>query len=817
VLQSAPLSTMNTAAPNGACLQSGFRFGDFEYDPARHELRKNGARIRLQRQPMAILLMLAESPGVLVRREELRRRLWGEETFVGFEQGLNSAVMRLREALCDSAESPRYIETVPGEGYRFLGEVEILVVTPPLAATISPPAAPVAVSRGWSGYKRWIWFGAGAAVVCIAAASLWWADFRRTPSSSSANNWVLVTRFDNRAGDNQLDNVLDFALQSDLSNSRVVHVAAPERIQDTLRLMRKPADAVIDEQTGREICLRDGGIRAVISGRIEKLAGNYVLTASLIEAQSGATLRSFSAGARNEREVLLAVNRLSNQLRENMGEALSEISKSNQQLEKVTTPSFRALQLFSAGYELLSRSVPTSGNDSAAGLFSQAIQIDPEFASAHVYLGWALLPSWPDSIGRNGASAIASFARAKELADKASERERLFILQSWYRLQLQEGDLNRAIHYGELLTNLYPDFYWGVANQANLLMNADRPDEAAAMYKRALRLRPNDFDLAESAWEGFSGGWQKFFRGNRPDLAQVFRDKAESIAAHSGNPVATEFWLPFIDASKKSELGDVVGAAAALDRAHPADQELAHRLTVAYLSLGKLHKTEGVIPTTDEARQLEMLAEFLRGGAKGLRSFARLHPAAGLLPGGLINLLYARVDGLGGEHSSIQKFVRELPVGRGQAFQAAILGEEAISRKQYSVAARELRKAIEFPNSPAQQMFLADSLAIALEHEGDTDGAVAVLQKVTDIYGDELWFAPFRPLVLGHLAALYRQKGNTVRATALEARVKKLLEAADPDYSLDAQLGLARADPEGARTRGLYFGDNALSSCLTGN
>src|ERR1700690_1653741 len=100
-----------------------FRFGAFEVDEARGELRKHGLRIKLHSQPFQVLVMLLERPSELVTREEMRQRLWGEDTFVDFDHGLNSAVNKIREALNDSASQPRYVETASGKGYRFIAPV----------------------------------------------------------------------------------------------------------------------------------------------------------------------------------------------------------------------------------------------------------------------------------------------------------------------------------------------------------------------------------------------------------------------------------------------------------------------------------------------------------------------------------------------------------------------------------------------------------------------------------------------------------------------------------------------------------------------
>src|SRR6266576_6625995 len=105
-------------------LRVRLRFGVFELDPRAGELRKHGLRVRLQEQPFQVLAMLLEHPGEVLTREELQKRLWPADTVVDFDRGLNKAINRLREALGDDADNPRFIETLPQRGYRFLMEVE---------------------------------------------------------------------------------------------------------------------------------------------------------------------------------------------------------------------------------------------------------------------------------------------------------------------------------------------------------------------------------------------------------------------------------------------------------------------------------------------------------------------------------------------------------------------------------------------------------------------------------------------------------------------------------------------------------------------
>lgn len=111
------------AAPSPA--RQLLRFGTFELDLTAGELRRNGARVKLQDQPYRVLAALLEHPGDIVTRDELRDRLWAADTFVDFETGLNATIKKLRQALHDDADSPRFVETIPRRGYRFIAPLEV--------------------------------------------------------------------------------------------------------------------------------------------------------------------------------------------------------------------------------------------------------------------------------------------------------------------------------------------------------------------------------------------------------------------------------------------------------------------------------------------------------------------------------------------------------------------------------------------------------------------------------------------------------------------------------------------------------------------
>src|SRR5689334_14795370 len=153
-------------------------FGVFDLDLATGELRKHGLRIRLQRQPFEVLALLVERAGDVVTREELQQKLWPANTFVDFDHGLNKAINKIREALGDSAEAPRFVETVARRGYRFLADVRVSSPSGPVPpatavsapapgpAVAAPPAPPVGV------HPTWRWIVVASALVVLAGAGV---------------------------------------------------------------------------------------------------------------------------------------------------------------------------------------------------------------------------------------------------------------------------------------------------------------------------------------------------------------------------------------------------------------------------------------------------------------------------------------------------------------------------------------------------------------------------------------------------------------------------------------------------------------------
>ncbi len=180
--------------PNPPVPPRFWRFGQFELDASTRELRKNGLRVHIQEQPARILDALLERAGELVTREELRQRLWLTDTFVDFERSLNAAVAKLRQVLGDSAEQPRFVETVARRGYKFVGPVEIIVrlekedaiaVTSVVAAENGNPIHKL-------GLARWVLAATLAAVVLIASAWHFWGGFPTNPPGDDAIRFVVT-------------------------------------------------------------------------------------------------------------------------------------------------------------------------------------------------------------------------------------------------------------------------------------------------------------------------------------------------------------------------------------------------------------------------------------------------------------------------------------------------------------------------------------------------------------------------------------------------------------------------------------------------
>src|SRR5262245_48617963 len=173
------------------------RFGTFAADLQTGEVRKHGVRLKLQRQPFEVLAALIERPGQLVTREELRRRLWPDGVFVDYDRGLNKAVNRLREVLDDNADKPRFIETIPQRGYRFIGSVELdepASASAKLESKIEPASSqPIATTRK----PRLAAIGLVSAAIALAVFGFYEWRLATPPTVQS----IAVLPLENLSGD----------------------------------------------------------------------------------------------------------------------------------------------------------------------------------------------------------------------------------------------------------------------------------------------------------------------------------------------------------------------------------------------------------------------------------------------------------------------------------------------------------------------------------------------------------------------------------------------------------------------------------------
>jgi DNA-binding winged helix-turn-helix (wHTH) protein/TolB-like protein len=184
-------------------MKSGsYRFGVFEFDAETQELRRNGATVRLQSQPARVLACLIENSDRTVTREELRTAIWGNETFVDFERGLNFCISQIRSTLGDDSAQPIYIQTLPKRGYQFIAPAQFI----PSASTPVEKSAPV---PGTTIVSRRAWVMAVVAVVVLSAAGYAAVYYWRSSANASPQPIIAVLRFDNETGNPEVTRFSD--------------------------------------------------------------------------------------------------------------------------------------------------------------------------------------------------------------------------------------------------------------------------------------------------------------------------------------------------------------------------------------------------------------------------------------------------------------------------------------------------------------------------------------------------------------------------------------------------------------------------------
>jgi eukaryotic-like serine/threonine-protein kinase len=244
----------------GATPRRVVRFGVFEADLEAGELRKQGRRLGLQDQPFRILALLLDRPLQVVTRDEICAALWPAGTFVDFDHGLNKAMNRLRDALGDSADTPRFIETIPKRGYRFIAPIEEVSATKgdfaqPAESVELPPARVRVMPRA----TLWIVMAVGLAALAVTSAVL----YLRQPHALTEGDTLVLADFDNRTGDGAFDHALKQAMSIALQDSRRLATVSDQRVADTLRLMRRDPNERLTPELARDVSAhwQQGGAR----------------------------------------------------------------------------------------------------------------------------------------------------------------------------------------------------------------------------------------------------------------------------------------------------------------------------------------------------------------------------------------------------------------------------------------------------------------------------------------------------------------------------------------------------------------------------
>src|SRR6266436_5314216 len=536
------------------------RFGVFEVDVRSGELRKLGARINLQEQPFHILTVLLQRPGEVVSREELRSQNWTADTFVDFDNSLNTAINKLREALGDSADNPRFIETLPRRGYRF--------IAPVTGVDGRARGSASGVSAAARSRSRKI---AVTVAVVVLAAGIAGGLVRRARQARhlTEKDTIVLGDFANSTGDAVFDGTLREGLSVQLQQSPFLSLVSGEGIQQTLQMMGQPGNVRLTPQIAREVCQRTNST-AALGGSIALIGTRYDLIVKAVNCVNGDLLASTEAQANDKSHVLDALNTTASEMRRKLGESLNTVQKYNTPLEQATTPSLEALQAFSLGVK-----ASLAGDVAAIAFFQRAVQLDPNFAAAYDVMGGE--NQW---IGT--AVAVENMRKAFELRTHVSEREKLIIEGDYYNFIT--GDLMKARQSFILGQQIYP-------REVNFRTNLGALYNALGQYEmglrenqEAVRLAPSpisyrflaytylllnrDEDAAALAREAHGKGLDSGLGAILYSLAFYRNDTAEmsrQVAAWAGKPDQDEYLMLALEADTAAYFGHL-GRARELSR-----------------------------------------------------------------------------------------------------------------------------------------------------------------------------------------------------------------------------------------------------------
>jgi len=393
---------------------------------------------------------------------------------------------------------------------------------------------PVATGVGGKSGLRWkVIVPVGTAVVALAVGSYFY--IHRTPKLTDKDTLVL-SDFDNKTGDAVFDDTLKQGLSVQLEQSPFLSLISDRRVNDTLKLMGRPAGDRLTPDVTREVCERTSS-KAMLLGSIAGLGSQYVIGLKAVNCNTGDVLAEAQEQAAGKEAVLKALDAAAVSLRSKLGESLSSVQKYDTPLEEATTPSLEALKAFSLGAKAGSE----KGGTAALPFYKRAVELDPNFATAYSGLGGAY-----DNLNEIGLAAEYS-RKAYVLREKVSERERLNI-EGFYYLDAT-GELEKAEQTYELWKQTYPRDRVPYADLGYISGCLGNYEKALEEWQVALRLEPNG--VGNYMAVGFA-----YMTLNRLDEAAAVFKQAEERKLESEFLLQTRYQLAFVkgDATQMAQL-----------------------------------------------------------------------------------------------------------------------------------------------------------------------------------------------------------------------------------------------------------------------
>ncbi|MGA2814239.1 MAG: tetratricopeptide repeat protein [Candidatus Acidiferrum sp.] len=474
-----------------------YRFGPFELRARTRELYKSGVKLKLRPQPFRVLEVLLDRRGDVVTRDELHELLWKAETFVDFEQGLNTAVKELRASLSDSADAPRYVETVPRVGYRIIVPVETLPVEEPSEPFIDAKApatealsaaAPADGSlRHGRGSLPWSPIAGVAGILLLiivaASASWWWSHKRPAAEPPRGTMMLAVLPFENLTGDAGQEYFSDGLTEEMISQLSDLNRERWGVIARTSVMHYKHTQTPLN-QIGHEL-----GVQYVLEGSVRRDASTIRVSAQLIQVKDQRHLwsRQYDRQLNGLLEIQQEIaQEIADEIQLTLGDKHADNAASHVTIRSPV--SYEAYDLYLKGRFFWNKRTE-SGFHQAADYFQQAIDKDPHYARAHAGLAdtLALLSTWNyvraiDFMPKARAAALQALQIDDSLAE-AHASLALIAEQYDYDWQSAEREFRRAIQ-------LDPGYATGHQWFAECLAFEGRFDEAFAESERARQLDP---------------------------------------------------------------------------------------------------------------------------------------------------------------------------------------------------------------------------------------------------------------------------------------------------------------------------------------